>query len=277
MRFGAAMSNDIQAMTAQLAGDSASLVFLDLGEALRCRRQLDAAAKVARAGLARYPDLADAHDLHARILADRGDTGAASGAWRAALRLDPGHPGANKGIAFLLYREGDAATALAHLERAALLLPNDAGIRAAMARVGESLATPLRFTLSEEPSVETAMVDPAIFEQLEGADTGLLLLDAQGMRLAGGVRDAGGADVGDTVAEHLAGVSREAARAARLLGLGSWLSVAAESPDGSLYLLAPTEDTVLLTLRPAGIPAGRVALGAERAARAARAWLERLA
>ena len=39
------MSDDIRALTAQLAADPASLVFLPLGEALRRRGQLDSAQK----------------------------------------------------------------------------------------------------------------------------------------------------------------------------------------------------------------------------------------
>ena len=72
----------------------------------------------------------------------------------------------------------------------------------------------------------------------------------------------------------LAGVSREAARATRLLGLGSWHAIAIECPDGHLVLAQPTADTVLLASRSPSIPIGRVGLLAERAARAARTWLE---
>ena len=45
------MSDDIRGMTAELAADPDSLVFLELGEALRRRGQPDAAFKVARTGL----------------------------------------------------------------------------------------------------------------------------------------------------------------------------------------------------------------------------------
>ncbi|MGH2967370.1 MAG: hypothetical protein ACREL3_03325, partial [Gemmatimonadales bacterium] len=75
----------------------------------------------------------------------------------------------------------------------------------------------------------------------------------------------------------LAGVSREAARATRILGLGAWHSISIESADGHLYLTTPTADTVLLTTRDHSMPAARVGLLAERAARAARAWLEGMA
>ena len=57
------MSDEIRALTARLADEPTSLAFLELGEALRRRGQYDAAAKVARGGLSRYPGLADAHDL----------------------------------------------------------------------------------------------------------------------------------------------------------------------------------------------------------------------
>jgi tetratricopeptide (TPR) repeat protein len=309
------MTDDIRGMTAQLAEDPSSLVFLRLAEALRRRRQLDAALKVAQTGLARYTALADAHDLHARILADLGDHARAFDVWIRALEIDPQHPGANKGIGFLYYKAGEFVDALRHLETASHYLVGDTGLEAAMLRVRERLAAaaaplvspdsvPLEPAAAEpaapaqedmradaqagttpEPQVPTAAVagadegptDTQIFAGLEGAESGLLLLDARGLRLGGGLRSPAGEDVADAVAAQLAGVSRDAARAARLLGLGTWRSLASESPDGSLYLLAPTSDTVLLTLRDPSVPVGRLALLAERAAGAARRWLEGLA
>jgi predicted regulator of Ras-like GTPase activity (Roadblock/LC7/MglB family) len=131
--------------------------------------------------------------------------------------------------------------------------------------------------IPELPDVEEIAEERAVFAGLEGATDGLLLIDRNGLRLGGGLRSPDGTDVGDAVAAHLAGVTREAARAARLLDLGAFDSVAAESPDGNLYLLAPTPDTALLTVRDRSVPVGRLSLMAERAARAARTWLERLA
>ena len=57
------MSDDVRALTAQLAADPASLVFLPLGEALRRRGQLDAAQKVALQGLGRDPHLPDMRQM----------------------------------------------------------------------------------------------------------------------------------------------------------------------------------------------------------------------
>jgi hypothetical protein len=47
-----------------------------------------------------------------------------------------------------------------------------------------------------------------------------------------------------------------------------------ESPEGNLFLVAPTPDTMLLTVRDPSLPMARLGLIAERAAREARAWLE---
>jgi len=64
------VTDDIRALTTRLADEPGSLAFLELAEALRRRGQIEAAHKVARGGLARYPGLADAHDLMARVLSD---------------------------------------------------------------------------------------------------------------------------------------------------------------------------------------------------------------
>ena len=84
------MTDDIRSLTAAAGREPGSLAFLELAEALRRRGQLEAAFKVARGGLARYPGLADAHDLLARMLSDQGDLAGAFDAWAdgAAARPD---------------------------------------------------------------------------------------------------------------------------------------------------------------------------------------------
>jgi tetratricopeptide (TPR) repeat protein len=275
------VTDDIRALTARLADEPASLAFLELAEALRRRGQLDAAYKVARGGLARYPGLADAHDLVARVLSDQGDLAGAFDAWSSALQLDPMRTSALKGIAFLYFRAGDRANALTHLERALEVDPDDPAIPSAISRLSAgSLPTP---PLEPTPSAPQPAPDaapaaapagPGLFESIDGGEQGLLLVDANGLRLGGRLAGDAGDATGDRVAAQLAGVSREAARAARLLGLGSWHTIAIESPDAHLVLAQPTPDTVLLATRQPALPMGRVALLAERAARAARAWLE---
>ena len=277
------MTDPIRELTAQLASDPQSLVFLELGEALRNRGQPAAAYKVARMGVNRYPELAASHDLLARVLADQGDRHAAAEAWRRVLELSPGHIGANKGLAFLAFRAGDPEGALPFLESALGAAPDDEGLAVAVTRVRTALdsaaaraASAASVASAAHPGAPSALRGAEGFEPFEDA-RGVVLLDTQGLRLAGTLDAPDGSDVSDAVAAHLQGVSREASRAARLLDLGAWESVTAESPDGNLLILPPTQSTVLLLLRDARVPVGRLGLMAEQAARAARSWLERLA
>jgi tetratricopeptide (TPR) repeat protein len=295
------VSDDIRSLTTRLAEEPTSLAFLELAEALRRRGQLEAACKVARGGLGRYPGLADAHDLMARILSDLGDLAGAFDAWADALRLDPMRTGALKGIAFLYFRAGDAGAAIDHLQRAAEADPDDESIAQALARVRrESRAMAHRTTPAPEPApaptpapdaepvvvtkpAPVTLLEPPVgrpdpgspFAELDGGHS-LVLVDANGLRLAGTLRAPDGGETGDRVAAQLAGVSREATRATRLLGLGTWQTITVESPDAHFVLVRPTGETVLLAAREPSLPMARIALVAERAARAAKSWLERV-
>jgi tetratricopeptide (TPR) repeat protein len=307
------VSDDIRTLTARVADEPTSLAFLELAEALRRRGQLEAASKVARGGLGRYPGLADAHDLLARILSDQGDLAGAFDAWADALRLDPMRTGALKGIAFLYFRAGDVAAAVDHLQRAAEADPDDITIAQALARVRrESRVMPSapapEPTPEEPPALESVSAVPAApiveppvqatppvpvprpvaaasppapddagspFAAIEGGRS-VVLLDANGLLLAGSLTTPDGRESGDRVAAELAGVSREASRAGRLLGLGQWHSITLECPDAHFVLVQPTADTVLLAGREPSLPMARVALVAERAAREAKIWLERV-
>jgi tetratricopeptide (TPR) repeat protein len=293
------VTDDIRALTARMAEEPGSLAFLELAEALRRRGQLEAAFKVARGGLSRYPGLADAHDLMARVLSDQGDLAGAFDAWSSALQLDPMRTSALKGIAFLYFRAGDTPAALDHLQRAMEVDPDDPTIRQAFGRIGagrseassaqgaaaglSSRATGLPSRAPAEPAEALRTATPAsasagrtpgLFDGVDGGEPGLLLVDANGLRLGGELASTDGEEAGDRVAAQLAGVSREAARATRLLGLGTWHAISIECPDGHLVLARSTADTVLLASRDPSVPIGRVGLLADRAARAARTWLE---
>jgi tetratricopeptide (TPR) repeat protein len=274
------VTDDIRTLTTRLAEEPSSLAFLDLGEALRRRGQLDAAYKVARGGLARYPALADVHDLLGRILGDQGDLAGAFDAWAEALRLDPMRIGALKGIAFLYFKAGDVPATLDHLRRAAEIDPDDATVAQAIERVRGTRAPEPETQPSSAPvNDESLLVEvveettPFPFKNGNGSDKDFMLVDSTGLRLSGTVLSPSNEDVGDRVAAELAGVSKEASRTSRLLGLGTWQAIAVESPEGNLYLVAPTADTMLLTVRAASLPLARLGLIAERAAREAREWL----
>jgi tetratricopeptide (TPR) repeat protein len=272
------VTDDIKTLTARLADEPSSLAFLDLAEALRRRGQLDSAYKVARGGLARYPTLADAHDLMGRILGDQGDLAAAFDAWAEALRLDPMRIGALKGIGFLYFKAGDLPAATEHLARAAEIDPDDLSIRQAIDRIRNATSNVSTSAVMEEkPAVMAEPVIPAAAPQKTASnghpEHGVMLVDAKGLRLNGTVLSPSKEDVGDRVAAELAGVSKEASRTSRLLGLGTWQAIAVESPEGNLFLVPPTPETLLLTVRDSSLPMARLGLMAERAARDAREWL----
>lgn len=276
------MPDEIRRLTQELAADPSSLVFLELAESLRQSGQLASAWKVARAGLGRYPEVADAHDLCARILADQGDRAAARDTWRRALELAPQHGGAHKGLAFLCFCEGDLRGAMPHLEQARAALPDDEGVATALARLrvaleGIDVLSRDRAALAASTPLPAPAPAPEESPAEGELGPGIVVLDGQGLRLAGDLTRADGASAGDAVAAHLAGVTREAARAARLLDLGEWQHVSAESADGNVLVLAPTPTTALVIVRPPDVPVGRLALLAEQAARRARGWLAELA
>lgn len=240
-----------------LPSTTQGLAFLDLGERLRQRGQLEAAATVALAGLGRYPAFADAHDLLARIRADQAEDAPAISSWRAALEIEPGHIGALKGLAFVAFRARDLVTAERYLEAAAMRAPHDPTIIAALDRV--RAATPAPF---------------AEAFRLDDIESGLLLFDAQGMRLTGGIGPDSGELEADATAAEASGLARESVRAARFLGLGSWQQLVLEGSDARVALIAITADATLLMRRPATTPPGRLLASSIRAAKAARDWLE---
>src|SRR5579884_3981715 len=125
------------------------------------------------------------------------------------------------------------------------------------------------------PPAARPLEEAQVFAGLEGADEGLLLVDGRGRVLGGALRDAAARPVTDAVAAYLAGVSHEATRTAKLLALGTWTGLAAEGARGHVYLAPPTDDTLLLVVRDRAVPMGRLAIVAQRAAAAARRWLER--
>jgi predicted regulator of Ras-like GTPase activity (Roadblock/LC7/MglB family) len=199
------------------------------------------------------------------------------------LRIAANHVGALKGLAFLYFKVGDVGQAVAHLEAARQHAPDDPGVAQALALAqgGGSGAARAAAAAAHElaPAVAAAapLEESRVFAGLEGAQEGLLLLDAKGQVLGGALKDPHGRDVTDAVAAYLAGVSHEAARTAKLLGLGRWSGVAAEGQLGHVHLTPPAGDALLLVVRDRAVPMGRLAIIAQRAAGAARRWLEQQA
>ncbi len=233
--------------------------FLDLGERLRLRGQLEAALSVALAGAARHPGLAAAHDLIGRIRADQGDDDGARSAWLATLECAPRHVGALKGLAFLAFRHRDFAEAERRLEAAAAAEPRDASILVALDRVR---------VVDPAPAPDSVHFDdPA---------AGLLLVDRQGLRMAGGVGDDDDGRLADSAAATVASVSREAERAARLLQLGEWRHLLVEGNSTRVALVPVAPHGTVMLRRPRTAPVGRMLALVSRAALAARSWIEQI-
>jgi len=300
------VADDIRSLSTRLAQDPHSLAFLELGELLRRKGQLDAAHRVALAGLGRHPHNANAHDLYARILADKRDYERAFDEWDMALRIAPKHLGALKGLAFLYFKVGDIAQAEAHLAAAQRAVPDDPGIAQALAlvrgagapgpaarttavtaededRAGRAAAPAAAAPAHPESGTGPADVadqgleEAAVFAALDGGQEGLLLVGEAGLVVGGGLRDSAGSDVGEAVAAYLTGVSQEAARTTKLLGLGEWTGLSVEGRGAHVHVCRPRSDALLAIVRDRAMPLGRLAVIAQRAAHAARRWLERQA
>lgn len=212
---------------------------------------------MARAGLGHFPAMAEAHDLLARILADAGQEAEAEAVWTHTLACAPGHVGALKGLAYLAFRRNDLDAAQDRLEAAAAALPHDTTILAALDRVRA-----LRPETGLGPT--PGFGSPA---------AGMLLFDAAGLRVAGHADEAGTTAMADAAAAEAAGATMEAARTARILGLGRWREVIVEGEFARLILVPLDESTGLLVRRSPTTPAGRLRTLAVRGLAGARAWL----
>src|SRR5216683_4454838 len=272
-----------------LAQGRSSTAAEELRRALRLDPQLAAAQRqlgYALVSMGRFAEavdswdqwerLAGAHDLYARILTDKREYERAFDEWDMAVRIAPNHTGALKGLAFLYFKVGDLAQAESHLEAARKVEPDDPSIDQAIAMMRAGGSPPAPAPPPEPVAPPAPALDEArVFAGLEGANEGLLLIDGAGRVLGGALRDRAGADVTDAVAAYLAGVSQEAARTAKLLGLGAWNGLSAEGQQGNVHLGHPTPEALLLVVRERGIPLGRLAILAQRATAMARRWLER--
>src|SRR5688500_13603956 len=226
------MADDVRAWSDELARDPSSLVFLPLAERLRRQGHLDLARKVAVRGLERHPHNPDAHDQLARIHVDDGNMQSAFDEWDMVLRLAPGHVGAMKGMAFILFHQGK----LQEAER--LLVRAQAGdgeedLGAALARVrrsGPVGRVSMPNTLPDDPRL--------LFTQVLSDEQAAILLDKDGLVLAGAYYSADGRDVAGEIGATLSGVSGEALRAMKHLDLGAWRSIVFETEE-AVVTLAP--------------------------------------
>ena len=266
------MSDEVRRLSEELARDPASLVFLRLGEALRRSGQLDVALRVSLRGLERHSLNGDAHDLVARIYADRGEFGRALEAWDAVLRVAPHHLGALKGKGFVLYKQGRWQEAERVLLEAAERDGDDASIAAALAHVRRQADQ-----VPEPPSrVRAAPAEEArrlFADALGEGEMTAMLIDAEGLVMAGSYPTADGGDASQEIGAELRGVSDEVQRAMRHLSLGSWTRISFET-EAATVAMAPARDggLVLLAADPS-LPQGLVRRVLDQCGERAREWL----
>jgi predicted regulator of Ras-like GTPase activity (Roadblock/LC7/MglB family) len=292
------VSDDIRRWSDELARSPASMVFLPLGEALRTRGQIDVALRVALRGLERHPYDADAHDLLARIYVDRGETERALDEWDAAIRCTPGHAGALKGMGFVCFNQGRIVDAERYLAEAAAASPEDDGLGMALLRVREQIAS-ANTTSAPEPEPEPESEpepeplpspspitngngnghgDPRqLFADLIGvADQAALLLDEDGLVMAGQYVVSDGMDVGAEVGAALSGISDEARRAMRHLPLGDWRTIIFETAAATVVMTPAPQDGLVLVAAAPEVPSGLVRRALESVSQRAKRWMEQL-
>jgi predicted regulator of Ras-like GTPase activity (Roadblock/LC7/MglB family) len=287
------VADDVRRWSEELARDPASLVFLPLGETLRRQGQLDLALKIALRGLERHPHNIDAHDLLARIEVDRGELQRAFDEWDMVHRLAPTHLGALKGMAFVRFQQGNARDAEQYLQRAAEQ-GGDAEITAALANLrgaggvardggrgstdaGRARGGGRAESSLLEPSRTPHPAPPApqmLFADLLGEhEQTALLLDDQGLVLAGIYVGEDGTDVSAEVGAELSGVTDAARRATRHLDIGDWRSIVLETEVAVVTMAPSSDDGLLLVAASKATPLGLVRRVLDRCLERARQWL----
>jgi tetratricopeptide (TPR) repeat protein len=263
------MSSDIQRWSDELARDPASLAFLDLGEALRRDGRVDVALTIVRRGLDRHPESVDAHNLMARVAIDKHDFVRAAEEWQTVLRLAPDHVGALKGLGYICYQEGRMEDAERYLNHAATR-GGGASVAAALDSVRRSSGE-----LSAATVETLAPADPQwlFADLLVDAGQTALLLDESGFVLGGVYLDADGNDLAHEIGAQLSGISDEAVRATRHLGIGDWKSIVFETEVASVAM-APTANKGLLVIATSkATPLGFVRRLLDQCAMRAKQWL----
>jgi predicted regulator of Ras-like GTPase activity (Roadblock/LC7/MglB family) len=273
------MADDIRALSETLAADPSSIVFVQLGEALRRTGQVELAWRVATRGLERHAQRADAHDLVARIAVDRGDFARARTEWESVLTLSPGHAGASKGLGFICFQLGDLDEAARYLGAALAADPADESLAVALNTVRSSASkSPDTLPIEEAPTQPAPVVDArTLFHDVLGdSNQTAILLDADGYVVAGQYLTDEGRDLGADIGAQLSGVSEEANRAMRHLGLGRWQQIVFEAATASVAM-SPSGGGVLLVAAPRTVPLGYVRRLLERSLERARRWTQRRA
>jgi predicted regulator of Ras-like GTPase activity (Roadblock/LC7/MglB family) len=209
-------------------------------------------------------------------------------------------------MGFVCFNQGRLVDAERYLAEAAAANPEDDGLTLALQRVRDEIAsaTPepepieevhesngngvsngsaaqegvVAFAEGDAQFDRSEPSDPRqLFADLIGvADQAALLLDEDGLVLAGQYVVAGGQDVGAEVGAALSGISDEARRAMRHLPLGDWRTIIFETPAATVVMTPAPGDGLALVAAAPEVPSGLVRRALESVSQRAKRWMERL-
>lgn len=161
---------DLQRWSEELARNPASLAFLPLARAYRRIGRRDHALRLTVRGLEAHPGNVEAHALLALLYLEEGDRAKAADEWSIVLRLKPGNFEALRGMGFRFLEQNDIPKARQHLERAALIRPDDTAVQEALRLLRQRAAPSAEAPVAE--SAAPAAPEPALPElELTEADT----------------------------------------------------------------------------------------------------------
>jgi tetratricopeptide (TPR) repeat protein len=278
---------DLKKWSDEVARDPASLAFIPLARAYRRQGRREAALRLCLRGLEQHPSNVEGHALLAILYLEGGDRQRAVDEWGIVLSLDSQNFEARRGMGFYHLERNEIEAARRHLELAARLRPEDPAVREAMTVIGDPAGedgngsdAPATGPVAEAPAyagtlpAERVSRDPLrLFEPLlgEGPFLGALLLDMQGLALAGTLE--GGADA-EALGAGLGTAIDEAVRTTQYLALGDWRGIMLETETAVLHVTPLPGEAVLLMAARRGAPPGWVLRTAARAAELGRRFLE---
>ena len=170
-----------------------------------------------------------------------------------------------------------APLAASHTHATADVPPAVDGPRLALGAPPSTDAEPATPVLSAEDAAGATADDrPPFGAVTRGGARFALLVDGDGLVLAGHAGVTSGLDRADALAAELSGLSGEARGALRQLQIGAWEHLLVECEALTLALAPGEGDTVTLVATPAGTPAGLPRLLLDRARQRANAWMDAL-
>jgi len=238
----------IRRLQDEVARDPGAVAFVPLADLYRAQGRLEVARRVCLRGLARSPDLVEAHFLLGRIHQEANEPEQAADEWDITLRLDPGHVAARRALAFHLLHEGKVEEAGRHLRHAARNDPDDPRVRRALEFI-ERGRRPVGADARYWDAIATILSPVADDFLRESRARVALLMDSSGRLLLQRGMTAGFDLAG--FASLAAGIHSASREAARMLGEPRFTQLYQGRADRQIFLGAiptPAGEVLLLAV-----------------------------